>query len=115
LVRSAALLKIRRAAEHPAQMTELWEGATDEEREELMQSMVVRVEMNEKEEGTCEVALMPQVPSDWLGLTSRLGAGRAVTTTFNPRCHDLPLFIAPGGQSRTKIPRPKTPCLKRQL
>jgi hypothetical protein len=63
-----------------SRVTELWEGATDEEREELMQAMVIRVEMDEKEEGTCEVALMPQVPclaSDWLGLTSRMGAGRS--------------------------------------
>ena len=29
-------------------MTMLWEGATEEEREELMQAMVVRVEMDEK-------------------------------------------------------------------
>ena len=41
-------------------MTELWEAATDEEREELMQAMVIRVEMDEKEEGTCEVALLPR-------------------------------------------------------
>ena len=56
-------------------MTELWEGATDEEREELMQAMVVRVELDEKEKGACDGALLPQVPSDWLGLISRMGAG----------------------------------------
>ena len=69
-----------------SRVTELWEGANDEEREELMQAMVIRVEMDEKEEGTCEVALMPQVPSlasDWLGLTSRMGAGVGLEpTTF---------------------------------
>ena len=53
--------------------TTLWEAATEEEWEELMQAMVVRVEMNEKEEGTCEVALLPQAPS-WLELTPKMGA-----------------------------------------
>ncbi len=69
-----------------SRVTELWEGANDEEREELMQAMVIRVEMDQKEEGTCEVALLPQVPSlasDWLGLTSRMGAGVGLEpTTF---------------------------------
>ena len=42
-----------------------------------MQAMVGRVEMDEKEEGTCEVALLPQVPSDWLEITSKMGAANS--------------------------------------
>ena len=42
----------------------LWETATDGEREELKQALVVRVEMNKKE-GTCKMVLLPQVPSFW--------------------------------------------------
>lgn len=59
-----------------SRFTTLWEAGTDEEREEIMQAMVVRVEMNEKEEGTCDVALLPQAPSSWLELTPKMGAGR---------------------------------------
>ena len=65
-------------------MTELWEGATDEERKELMQAMVIRVELDEKEKGACDGALLPQVPSDWLGLISRMGAGRLVVVNYPP-------------------------------
>lgn len=39
-----------------------------------MQALVVWVEMEEKEEGTCEIAVIPQVPSDWLELISWIGA-----------------------------------------
>lgn len=52
-------------------MTELWAGATDEEREELMQAMVIRVEMDEKEEGACKIAVIPQVPASGSELTFR--------------------------------------------
>ncbi len=90
-----------------SRVTELWEGANDEEREELMQAMVIRVEMDEKEEGTCEVALMPQVPSDWLGLTSRMGAGTGNTYTLNPRSYGVPVFVPTGGKCRIKTPRPE--------
>lgn len=49
-----------------------------------MQAMVGRVEMDEKEEGTCEVALLPQVPSDWLEITSKMGAGKEVIANHFP-------------------------------
>jgi hypothetical protein len=35
---------------------------TDEEREAILQAIVGRVEMQEKETGTCELAFLPQVP-----------------------------------------------------
>ena len=66
-------------------LTKLWEGATAEEREELMQAMVVCVDMDEKEEGTCEVALLPQVPSSLLELTPKMGAG----VGFEPTTFEL--------------------------
>ena len=46
-----------------SRLTELWEAGTEEEQEAIMQAMVGRVEMDKKEEGTCEVALLPQVPT----------------------------------------------------
>lgn len=67
-----------------SRITELWAGATDDEREEFMQAFVVRVEMDQKEEGTCEVALLPQVPSHRLELTSKMGAGREVIANRFP-------------------------------
>ena len=60
----------------------LWETATDGEREELKQALVVRVEMNKKE-GTCKMALLPQVPSFWFGLTPKMGAAGEVIA-MNP-------------------------------
>ncbi len=65
----------------------LCEAATEKEREELMQALVVRVEMDEKERGTCEVALLPQVPSpasDRSELTPKMGAGVYVVTDYPP-------------------------------
>ena len=68
-----------------SRLTELWGKATDEEREEFMQAFVVRVEMDQKEEGSCEVALLPQLPSDRLELTSKMGAG----VGFEPTTFEL--------------------------
>src|SRR5579871_1308543 len=53
---------------------ELWNKATEEERTELMQALVFKVEMNQKDEGTCEIALLPQVPISGLELNSYMGA-----------------------------------------
>ena len=48
-----------------------------------MQGMVRRVDIDQKEEGTCEIAVIPQVPSYGLELTSRMGAGVGLEpTTF---------------------------------
>lgn len=55
---------------------DLWNAATDDERTELMQALVIRVEMSEKEKGACDIALMPQAPVHWLELNSCMGAGR---------------------------------------
>jgi len=54
--------------------SKLWEEADEAEREELMQGMVRRVDVDQKEEGTCEIAVIPQVPSYGLELTSIMGA-----------------------------------------
>ncbi len=56
-------------------MMELWEEGDEAERMEIMQGTVRRVVMTEKEEGTCDLAIMPQVPSRWLISTNHLGAG----------------------------------------
>jgi site-specific DNA recombinase len=63
-------------------LTELYEAATDEEREEILQALVVRVEMTEKEEGTCEVSLLPQVPARWIEPTLDMGAEKARNSTI---------------------------------
>ncbi len=64
-------------------VSELWGKATEDERTELMQALVIKVEMEEKEKGVCEIALAPQTPSHWLELNSRMGAGvRLELTTF---------------------------------
>ena len=81
-------------------MTALWEAATEEEREELMQAIVVRVGMDEKEEGTWEVAFLPQVPcpvSDRLGSTSQMGAGNSCGAyNYGGIAFDSQLLRAPG-------------------
>ena len=62
---------------------ELWGGATEEERTQLMQAIVLRVEMEDKEKGACEIALAPQAPVHKLELNSHMGAGvRLELTTF---------------------------------
>ena len=71
----------------------LCEAATEKEREELMQALVVRVEMDEKEKGTCEVALLPQIPSpasDRSELTPKMGAGCTSLRTIHPS--NLPIL-----------------------
>jgi hypothetical protein len=61
----------------------LWDSATEDERTELMQAMVIRVEMEEKEKGACEIALAPQAPVHCLELNSHMGAGVGLEpTTF---------------------------------
>ena len=76
---SAAQKKTRVRTEdvcaHWKRLMELWAGATDGEREELMQALVVRVEMREKNKGACEVSLLAQAPESWLELNSNMGAG----------------------------------------
>ena len=57
---------------------EMWGEATEEEREELMQAMVARVEMTEKGKGACQIAVLPEAPSGWLELSSDMGAGGRV-------------------------------------
>ena len=86
----------------------VWPVLSEAERTDLLANVVVSVEM--KESVTLE--LLPQSHSlnsysNRFGLKSRLGAGSPTTTTFNPRCHDLPLFIPAGGRNRTKVPRPE--------
>jgi hypothetical protein len=56
-------------------MPELWDSATDEEKTTLMQAVVFRVEMPEKEKGACDIALASQAPVHWLELNSHMGAG----------------------------------------
>lgn len=62
---------------------ELWEAATDEEREVLMQAFVCKIEMTEKEQRTCEISLfLPQAPECCLELTSKMGALARLITTY---------------------------------
>ncbi len=60
---------------------ECWEEADTAERESIMQGMINRVEMQTKEEGTCLVAVLPQVPISNLELTDTLGAGVGLEPT----------------------------------
>lgn len=76
-----------------SRFTTLWDAATDEEREELMQAMVVRVEMDEKEEGTCGRSATSQAPSNWLEPTPNYRAGREVIANrFSLLSLDSPLL-----------------------
>lgn len=62
---------------------ELWGAATEEERTELLQALVLKVEMETKEKGACEIALISQAPISELELNSDMGAGvRLELTTF---------------------------------
>ena len=67
-------------------IVELYEAGTDDEREAILQAVVGRVEMDEKETGTCELAFLPQIPvsvPNRLELTNHLGAGVGLEpTTF---------------------------------
>jgi hypothetical protein len=56
-------------------IVELWGAATDNERETILQAIVGRVEMTEKESGTCALAFLPQVPDSRFELTDQMGAG----------------------------------------
>lgn len=86
-----------------AAIIELWEEATEEERTEIMQGMVKQVEMGQKEEGTCELAVSPQVPSRWFELTTQLGAGKAANANSNilfPTVRGTTPLITPARTSR---------------
>lgn len=54
---------------------ELWDEANDEERTALLQAVVFRVEMPEKEKGACDASIAPQAPVRWFELNSHMGAG----------------------------------------
>ena len=71
---AAKSAKCRAGLLERSRVTDLWKRATDKEWEERLQPRVVRVERDEKEEGTCKIAEISQVPSDGLGLTSQMGA-----------------------------------------
>jgi hypothetical protein len=49
-------------------------NATDEERTQLLQALVIRVEMVDKEKGSCNIALAPQAPVHKLELYSDMEA-----------------------------------------
>ncbi len=96
-----------------SEVLRVWKVLTEEERADLLGSVVQAVEMTEKESVTLELlpVVMPHSLSysQEFALNSYLRAGRAVTTTFNPRYYDVPLFVPTGGQCRTKRPRPAFP------
>ena len=75
--------EVREADSCWSHFTELWKEADDVERDALMQGTVKRVDIDENEEGTCEIAVISQVPSDGLELTPKMGAGVGLEpTTF---------------------------------
>lgn len=75
-------------------IVELYEAGTDEEREAILQAMVGRVEMDEKETGTCDLAFLPQVPDSVLELTNHLGAGRMLVKNY-PLLHVRDFAVPP--------------------
>ncbi len=91
---------------------QLWAAATEVERQGIMQGAVRGVTMTDKEKGTCEVAVLPQVPSEWLTLTGSLGAGRGLSSILTGSAFAFNtvrfVFCAfKGGQSRKKTPCPE--------
>ena len=76
----------RTDAKHVAELfskfTELWEEMTDEEKEQVMQLLVERVDIHSKEEGTCKIRFSGQVPisSVVTAQTNRAGVRLELTT-----------------------------------
>ena len=104
---AAKSAKCRAGLLERSRVTDLWKRATDKEWEERLQPRVVRVERDEKEEGTCKIAEISQVPSDGLGLTSQMGAGKSVKAN-----NGLPSIVIktaprrPPGMRRGRKPKP---------
>lgn len=63
----------------------LWGNATDEERTQLLQALVIRVEMVDNEKGACKIALAPQAPVHKLELNSDMGAGTRLIANYYAR------------------------------
>lgn len=63
--------------------TELWEKATEEEREALMPLLVDRVDMEQKERGNARLLISAAFPRSFVGLTPGLGARTNTFSTFN--------------------------------
>jgi len=86
----------------------VWDVLTEDERADLMGSVVQVVEMTEKESVTLEllpVVMSHSLHSQEFALNSPMGAGTVNTYTLNPRSYGVPIFVPSGGKSRTKIPR----------
>ena len=74
-----------------SRFTTLWEAATDEERADLLGSIVQVVEMTEKESVALELLPMPHslvFYSNRLGLCTRNGSGSV-------RCYELSAHLVP--------------------
>lgn len=80
---------------------ELFEAATGEEREQILQAIIGRVERQEKESGTCEMAFLPQVPDYRL---ERIGGLEIETKALRPTSL-WPNLAAP--PSPVEEPRPQ--------
>jgi hypothetical protein len=68
-----------------SQALELWELTTPEERTELMQALVERVEIKEKDLAVVKMTSISKLPGQLFGTTGRLGAG----TGFEPMTSGL--------------------------
>lgn len=80
----------------------------------MMSRFVRRVEVKDKNKASLQiVGAIAWAPDVKFAPQAKMGAHEPTTTTFNPRCYDLPLFIPMGGKSRTKVPRPacRSRCL----
>ena len=88
--------------------TTLWEVLTEDERADLLGSIVQVVEMTEKESVALELLPMPHSLisySNRFELKSRMGAGDDISS-IHPSTLKFRFKAFQGGKSRTKIPRP---------
>ena len=70
--------------------------AADKERTQMMRGILLRVEMEDKEKGACDIALAPQAPVHCLKLNSYMGAP-AMLSCNHPNRIRLPCEARRGG------------------
>ena len=98
-----------------SEVLRVWEVLTEEERADLLGSVVQVVEMTEKESVTLELLPMPHSAisySNRFELKSQMGAGNRLSSIYSPEllAFETVSFhfkALKGGRSRTKIPRPE--------
>ena len=91
---------------------EVWAVLSEEERCDLLGSLVKKVEITEKESITIELLPMPIGYSPQFALDSHLGAGDGLSSiyTAEPLSVETLKFrfkALKGGRNRTKVPRPE--------